>query len=222
MHNETDYAALRAELAHPGALEHAERRAKAAMDAARARGRLAIGNMAAIHEHAVATLTRQRPQPNPQSLAEVALVAAFNVARLRHAIASHAAFQWLAGLSDQLLAPASVATGEDRPKATRALCQQHEAWAAWSAAFDAECARIDEANARSAAASAAAFRAAAPAKALAAAEADGVVLKLDAAGENITAPAAHNISEAVLTELRQHKAAVLALLAKRAARVVVA
>ena len=226
MHEQMNETSLRAEIAHPGNLAHAERRAAAALDAARARGRLATGNIDAIYKYAVDTLARQRPPlailTNPQTPAEREAVDAYSVARLRFALEMQAAMGWLATLSDTLLGAITVATGEDRPKATRALCQQHEVWAAWSDSFYAECARIDEVNARNAAASAAAYMAAQPANALAAAEATGIVLKLDAAGENIIAPAAHNLSEAVLAELVEHKAAVVAILAARVATKVIA
>ena len=222
MNAQMDDAALRGELGNPGALAHAERRAKAAIDAARARGRLALGALAAIHAHAVATLDRQRPQPNPQTPAEVEAVTAFSVARLRHADAAQAAFAWLATLSDHLLGPIILATGEDRPVATRALCQQHEVWQGWCGSFDAHCAAIDAANTARFADQHAASLAAAPARALAAAEATGAVLTLDADGTTVRAKPPHLVPAEVRAAIREHKAAVVAILAERAVAEVIA
>ncbi|WP_428490122.1 hypothetical protein [Rhodopila sp.] len=217
-----DDAALRAELANPGALPHAERRAKAAVDASRARGRLA-GQLDAIYQHAVATLDRSRPHPMaPQTHTEAEVAMAHSVARLWMAYAVTDAFGWLASQPDQVIGPVLAATGENRPAAARALCQRHQTWAAWSDSFDERCRQIDAANARQAADQHAAFRAAAPATAVAAAELTGIVLTLDKAGTSILAPAGHAIPEAVLADLAEYKPGVIAHLTARAATVIVA
>jgi hypothetical protein len=59
----------------------------------------------------------------------------------------------------------------------------------------------------------------APARAIAAAEAEGAVLSLDATGTSIVAPASQAISAATLELLRESKAAVIAILAARAAAI---
>ena len=227
MHDQTDDAALRAELASPGALEHAMTLALKATDAARGRGRLSLGNLGDIHKHALAQLTRHRPHPmilaNAQTPADRETVDEYRVACFLHAHATQDAMTWLATLSDQLLGPIAAADcGAARVPATRSLCQAHPVWQSWCASYDAECARIDAANAATVAAQHAAYLAEAPARALAAAEATGATLALTADGTSIRAERGHLIPADVRAQLVEHKAAAVALLAEREAAEVIA
>ncbi len=214
---------LRAELNQAGSVARAEQQAEHATRQA-AIHRPWTAAFAFLLQHQRTALARQVPprfvggSPADETAAKERAVQ-FAISRLRLAKETVAAFGELANLSlerQRQFAESASRGGQELLDMVREIASEHPVLAKWSAEQKTWSDRIDATTAAAAASQHAAWLSEAPARAIAAAEAGGAVLSLDRTG-HIVAPAAHAMTADTLQGLREHKEAVVAILAARAA-----